>query len=690
MSIKISGTDVIDNDQRGIFLKVNPGVYTTAARNALSASAGDVIYNSDDQELQVYTGTEWKSAGGTPPAPSINNVVLSEDVDDAVRFTSKGFTANVTMDPESNPVSQKSIKAVITGSFPVYKESGAISNVSASSNLGTFLSSGDLDTYFGLTFDKCQLRIVICPTTKGTGNGVGYYVFSTSERYRDEGGDGDFIHRADYRLHYTPNLTGTKTLIHDYETIGALNSHNIVTTYPLRLQTLGNISWIETEPQPLTGNSNITRRIIGTSWEDSTGQLINANSQADYYQQTSDGEVLYYCQRSGTTNVLFGFRYFNGALSQWNSRQTTFAAGGTVNRLAIVYDKPSNRLVIISGTSGGTTGRSYSINNNSTEIVSSTLPNRLTLENTQTQSFNQITQITYCGDDGSYLTERNTGGSGPAFYKYNSSTGTFGLISNPDWTDSAFTTPNYPDTPYISGSGNGSIYISTISNETFNGSTFDGPYYEIWRSNNGGGTWSLIRQVEPTGNLPGSIPVPIACGTSNEILLSFKEGTSINTSGIFYPGYHERFRETSQTVTVPSPGNFANNDIVAKKGDQNNIEFVGKVENKSGSTFRITSSGTYTTGDEVINLSDFTQSSTLRHLKLNSSGNITSIEQGDLGFVSVGTTTEIGITFPANFDSGLPPDNIILTGMGLSVTVQAVETTSGAASTFVSNTVFPS
>lgn len=97
MSIKISGTDVIDNNQRGIFLKVNPGVYTTSARNALSASAGDVIYNSDDQELQVYTGTEWRSVGGKLTATDISGARLFyyENGYYYASFTSPG---TITMD----------------------------------------------------------------------------------------------------------------------------------------------------------------------------------------------------------------------------------------------------------------------------------------------------------------------------------------------------------------------------------------------------------------------------------------------------------------------------------------------------------------------------------------------------------------------------------------------------------------
>ena len=97
MSIKISGTDVIDNNQRGIFLKVNPGVYTTSARNALSASAGDVIYNSDDQELQVYNGTEWRSVGGKLTATDISGERLLY-YDNGYYYASFTNPGTITMD----------------------------------------------------------------------------------------------------------------------------------------------------------------------------------------------------------------------------------------------------------------------------------------------------------------------------------------------------------------------------------------------------------------------------------------------------------------------------------------------------------------------------------------------------------------------------------------------------------------
>ena len=64
MAIKINGVDVIDDDRRGIFAKLNPGVYTTSQIDSLSGlSAGEIVYDSDQQKLFVYNGSAWTNVG---------------------------------------------------------------------------------------------------------------------------------------------------------------------------------------------------------------------------------------------------------------------------------------------------------------------------------------------------------------------------------------------------------------------------------------------------------------------------------------------------------------------------------------------------------------------------------------------------------------------------------------------------
>ena len=39
---------------------------STAQRNALPPETGQLIFNTDDFEVQFYNGTEWKNAGSAP------------------------------------------------------------------------------------------------------------------------------------------------------------------------------------------------------------------------------------------------------------------------------------------------------------------------------------------------------------------------------------------------------------------------------------------------------------------------------------------------------------------------------------------------------------------------------------------------------------------------------------------------
>ncbi len=55
---KYSGNNVSVDDA------LNLKSYSTSARDALTSVAGDTIYNSDDNKVQVYTGSAWEDLGG--------------------------------------------------------------------------------------------------------------------------------------------------------------------------------------------------------------------------------------------------------------------------------------------------------------------------------------------------------------------------------------------------------------------------------------------------------------------------------------------------------------------------------------------------------------------------------------------------------------------------------------------------
>ena len=73
MSIKVGGTVVIDDARKGSFESVNPGTYTTVNRPS-SPDIGDVIYDTDEESLLVWDGTEWVKAG------SLEDIVVTKGV----------------------------------------------------------------------------------------------------------------------------------------------------------------------------------------------------------------------------------------------------------------------------------------------------------------------------------------------------------------------------------------------------------------------------------------------------------------------------------------------------------------------------------------------------------------------------------------------------------------------------------
>jgi len=63
MSIKISGTDAIDNNRKGLFQSANIGTFNPGNRPG-SASTGDIIYNTSTAQMEVWNGSSWVRACG--------------------------------------------------------------------------------------------------------------------------------------------------------------------------------------------------------------------------------------------------------------------------------------------------------------------------------------------------------------------------------------------------------------------------------------------------------------------------------------------------------------------------------------------------------------------------------------------------------------------------------------------------
>lgn len=57
MAIKVNGQVTIGDNRRGRFKSLNPGTFANAPA---SAEVGDFYYNTTDQKIYAWTGTEWK------------------------------------------------------------------------------------------------------------------------------------------------------------------------------------------------------------------------------------------------------------------------------------------------------------------------------------------------------------------------------------------------------------------------------------------------------------------------------------------------------------------------------------------------------------------------------------------------------------------------------------------------------
>lgn len=58
MAIKISGETVVNDDKSAAFQSLNAGV-KTSANYPTGNAVGDFFYDSEEESLKVWNGTEW-------------------------------------------------------------------------------------------------------------------------------------------------------------------------------------------------------------------------------------------------------------------------------------------------------------------------------------------------------------------------------------------------------------------------------------------------------------------------------------------------------------------------------------------------------------------------------------------------------------------------------------------------------
>ena len=659
--------------------------------NTSSASADQVLsWNGSDY---VWTDNLQNNASA---APVINNVTLSEDVDNSIRFTSKGFTVTIDM-LNDTPVSQKSIKGTITANFKVYENSGAITNVT-DNGPSAMLTSGQPEAFFIGSSISSQIQCIDClarghavaATTRGAGNGVGWYVLAYEEEDEIIAAS-QVINYKGYKLSWAPDwssATGRVTLAEGTTSVNHGNQTSFAESraLPMRIVIENDIVWVESFLDTNNGGLNQVSNSYPLryhSWFDSTGEpLYTTDSLAPAYSVTSDGTFLYEL-RYYSTGTDIDWSYKDPTTGQWDrgvgSQTQSFGTGFPVYQ-GIVYDKPSNRLVVVRDT----TCYSYSINTN--EIGN----NRITLISSVTQFANttaaDLHHMAYMGDDGSYMTtvqpQSETNEGTVTLYRYDSSQGKFIVVGSPqDIT-------GYDDEYYsIGGDRNGTLYASgrPASNS---------PDINLFQSTNNGATWSLLdsraltaHQSSPYAGMPSSPTV----GWDSQHGIAFggfeksASGSDLYTRLFAYKSIFE------SVVTVPTGTAFINNlqngELITKVGSEDDVRFIGRVANISSNTFEILSTVQYSIGDEVLNLSNFTQTTADRYIVTNTIGDILGIQQADPGFVEIGPGTTINLDFPAFFTNGLAPDDAIPGSAIFKVEVSAVN--NSGSDTYISNNVQP-
>ena len=60
MAIKVNGTTVVNDSRKLAVSRLNPGIYTEDNQPASGNNPGDFYYDSDNESLVVWTGSEWK------------------------------------------------------------------------------------------------------------------------------------------------------------------------------------------------------------------------------------------------------------------------------------------------------------------------------------------------------------------------------------------------------------------------------------------------------------------------------------------------------------------------------------------------------------------------------------------------------------------------------------------------------
>ena len=634
MAIKIQGQTVVDDSRKGSFQVTNPGSFTTAQRNALSAVAGDQIFNTNTNKLEIYNGSQWESAGGAATSPpNINNVVLSEDNTSGARFTSKSFTSAITMVDDGTPVSQKGMKGKVTAQFPQFPATSAvISNTTGGQPTTTVPTYSVLD---GASYSTNE-------------HGAGTYFDSSTNSVKIF-----YFRRASWSSSYI-----------------ALNVAD--------LGSMGTNSWLEV-------NSNVNN--IRRMGSDTATVLFEPEGPDGVWRQMCIGgqnscmwvNIPEAAAGSTSYRTCEDLQYFNGKYyelkqgtlrefsSYANLKSNTSSDSWTINNSQSSYRNGKFRIhgseimILCDGNNYYFYGQKFAWPNSGSSFTvngAEIYPNRHSRD---------PSNVVY--SNGNWFVAIDS-----QLRRYNN--------NSSSWTSVAPDGANYSVNCVTTF--NGELWVWAPRNSSGE--------FMWWKSYNGGISWTEAWRNNYHGN--NNIAYFNSTSYNRFPAILFDVGgwrmgmsceSSTNNPRLF--GYQKLTQTLNFNADIPSQ--FVVGDSIKIQGETNTSNY-GSILTISSNRRQmgIALSPTVAASDIInANNSTGTGTSTL-FLIITTSRAVTGTQVSDPGYTQLGPGTSQQITFPATFPSGNAPDVDLPAGATLQVEVQA--TNSSASDTFSSNILTPS
>lgn len=583
-------------------------------------------------------------------APVINNVALSEDDTTGARFTSKVYSADVTMVNDGSPVSQKAIKGTVQATFTVPSATDALASYNNSVSTDVFTTP-----YTQNALSNIQ------------DYGKSWYV--NVAEYNDDHRLIEFHQRGSNFYIYAVNSNGSRgSQIRTWSIGGG-------TPYMQNTQMINRNGLLSFHGVQRTGFQNSHHRFLLRA-NDLNGTEIGPGT--GYNTSTTDGHILWWFNSgrklyatynpNDTTNwsLTQGVSGYTST-DNWNQYHTNSAEN---YRGGFAYIEASDELVLVWYYSNWMRMDRWTINRQSGVEPGSWAVTKAN-SNTQKLQCNGLLGTWDLGSYGFWMIIKDQSSS-YGIYKYNSSTKNIDKMSN---------MPSNIGGGYerfgmgVDASGN--IQLSGLSNNGIN-------TIAKARSTNGGSSWQATGTVSnPSGYETWNTNY---ASTGDTEIWGFVSESSSSQTGL---RPFRKFSDQSATVTPSSLNVFGDTEKITKQGDEDNLDYKGTMEitNRTNGNIKLQTAGLWQNGDVVVSRVGGNTQSATKYLVLDSVGNVTNISSADPGFTTIGPGTEIDLTFPATFPSGDAPDTELPAGAAIQVEVEA--TNSVASDTYTSSSVIP-